>query len=124
MCRLVVYGGRNQEGRRLNDVWVLNSTTWHWKRVPTQGAVPPQRHSALAAFHTGRLVVFGGCGVEGAMNDVWVLDLAGAPPAWKQVHTTGPRASLRHSAACCLSGKLVPGTLLHTQAWQGCPTSP
>ncbi|KAK9804932.1 hypothetical protein WJX73_000485 [Symbiochloris irregularis] len=101
---MVMYSGRNQEGRRLNDVWTLDSATWHWKRVPTQGAVPPQRHSAVAAFHRRRLVVIGGCGAEGPMNDVWALDLAELPPSWKQVNTTGPRASLRQSAAFCLSG--------------------
>ena len=104
-CRLVLFGGRNQEGRRLNDVWSLDTAAWAWERVPTIGAVPPQRSGAAAACHHGRLVIVGGRGNESALYDTWVLDLLSAQPAWKQVTTTGSRVSLRHFAAHCLHGE-------------------
>ena len=108
-CRLVLYGGRNQEGRRLNDVWTLSTTAWAWERVPTIGAVPPQRSGAAAACHRGRLVIVGGSGNDSGLNDTWVLDLLSAQSAWKQANTTGSRVSLRHSAAHCLHGEFRSG---------------
>lgn len=35
--RLVVFGGRGADRRRLNDVHHLDLTTWSWKRVITDG---------------------------------------------------------------------------------------
>ena len=112
-CRLILFGGRNQDGRRLCDVWALDIATWTWARVPTMGAVPSPRHSAAAVCHAGRLVVFGGSGVEARLNDVWTLQLGLDMPAWKQVATGSTGLGLRHSPAYCLHGEpLMPATAL------------
>lgn len=121
-CRLILFGGRNQEGRRLNDVWSLDTEAFAWGRVPTMGAVPPARHSAASAFHNGKLIIFGGSGTNTRLNDVWSLDVGVDTPAWKQVATGGAGLGLRHSAGHCLHGEhalaLPPeGVLLVIAAW-------
>lgn len=39
--RLIVFGGRGADRRRLNDVHCLDLGTWAWKRVLTDGTGAP-----------------------------------------------------------------------------------
>ena len=106
-CRLIMFGGRNQEGRRLNDVWALDLGTWVWSRMPTMGAVPAPRHSAAAVVHAGRFIIFGGSSASSRLNDVWILDLGAEMPAWKQIVTGSTGLGLRHSAGHCVHGQIL-----------------
>ena len=73
---MVIFGGRTQEGRRLSDVWALETGAWAWRHVPTIGTTPSPRWGASAAVWGALLVVFGGTGTSSFYNDVWTLDLA------------------------------------------------
>ena len=65
LCRLVIFGGRSQEKKRLNDVHFLDTETWTWHKAVTEGAVPVPRCSASAVIMEGQLILFGGSAAGG-----------------------------------------------------------
>ena len=46
--KLVMYGGMN--GRRLNDLWMLECDPWKWNVINTQGHVPLPRSLHVATI--------------------------------------------------------------------------
>jgi hypothetical protein len=109
--RMIVFGGRDREGKNLNDVWVLvnaNGIGAHqWVKLIPNGAAgsPPARsgHSAVYDSANNRLIVFGGCGgyCVPVLNDVWVLSNAnglGGTPVWTQLEASGGPAARTNAA--------------------------
>jgi hypothetical protein len=78
------------------DTWVLNLQSMDqasWENLPTLGVSPSPRYGPASVYDTkrDRMVIFGGSTSDayfGALNDVWELDLNGAP-TWQQVVTAG-----------------------------------
>jgi hypothetical protein len=77
--QVVVFGGAgNAPNTYLNDTWVWNGNTW--SQVAGSGCTtscpssPPGRIGAAAAYDagTGQVVIFGGFGSAGLLNDTWV----------------------------------------------------
>ena len=68
---------------------------------PLAGAAPPSRYAQSAIYDPARdrMVVFGGIGESGSLNDVWSLSLSGSP-AWTQIAPAGhgPTARFSHTA--------------------------
>ncbi len=97
--RMIVFGGRNHNGKNLNDVWVLvnadgSGATPQWVNLIPNGAAgsPPARsgHSSVYDATNNRLIIFGGCSGScvPALNDVWVLSNAnglGGTPVWTEL---------------------------------------
>ena len=82
---LVIYGGVQRRGARLDDMWVWDGTTW--KAIAGPG--PGPREGAGMAYDTarGRVVLFGGAnGAEEIVGDTWEWD----GQHWRQVATDGP----------------------------------
>jgi hypothetical protein len=110
--RMIIFGGRDREGKNLNDVWVLvgaNGIGAHqWVELIKNGAAgsPPARsgHSTVYDSVNNRLIVFGGCGgyCVPVLNDVWVLSNAnglGGTPVWTQLQVSGGPAARTNAAA-------------------------
>jgi hypothetical protein len=113
--RMIVFGGRDRDGKNLNDVWVLENAnglggTPQWVELIPNGAAgsPPARsgHSTVYDSANNRLIIFGGCGGYCApvLNDVWVLTNAnglGGTPVWTplQIAGTVPPAPTNAAAA-------------------------
>ena len=72
--RLIIFGGRTAERKRLNDVWFLDLDSWMWHRPNTDGAPPSPREHAVACFWAGSMVVFGerGGARSGAQGGIWI----------------------------------------------------
>ncbi|MGH3055008.1 MAG: Kelch repeat-containing protein, partial [Gaiellaceae bacterium] len=88
--RMVVFAGGGDSGD-LNDVWALSLTgTPAWTQLAPTGAPPGARdsHSAIYDPVRDRMVIYGGEGGLGAVNDLWSMSLAGIP-AWTQLAPTG-----------------------------------
>eukprot|EP00884_Botryococcus_braunii_P015697 jgi/Botrbrau1/2810/Bobra.0125s0021.1 len=103
--RLIVFGGRQQGGRRLADVHYLDTDTWKWYRPTMEGVGPCARSGAACLLQDGRLYIFGGS-VKGArMNDLWTLDLSSF--MWREVVTSGNAPSPRQFASVCAGGGLL-----------------
>ena len=50
--KLIIYGGMN--GRRLGDVWILETDPWKWTNVTTQGIAPTPRSLHVATIIKNR----------------------------------------------------------------------
>jgi hypothetical protein len=101
--RMVIFGGINNLGQNLNDVWVLQNAngigrtpTWI-KLNPSGTALLSERedHSAIYDAVNNRMVIFGGWAKKGSVdkyfNDVWVLNNANglAASAWEHIEPAG-----------------------------------
>eukprot|EP00743_Colponemidia_sp_Colp-15_P006348 GILK01006832.1.p1 GENE.GILK01006832.1~~GILK01006832.1.p1 ORF type:complete len:1102 (-),score=139.57 GILK01006832.1:209-3514(-) len=112
---LVVFGGRQSDLTRLDDVWVFSSecgapiiTTEHWYKLTTTGTKPDARstHSAVPLADNSSMLVFGGRAAFSLQNDLWKIDidtsnLAGGTHTWTQIipiSTTLPAARMSHAA--------------------------
>ena len=58
LTRLIVFGGRNTAGKRLNDVWYLDVTTWKWHKPQVEGTPPSPRTGAAAVGVEGQMYIF------------------------------------------------------------------
>jgi hypothetical protein len=88
--RLLFFGGNDSTADQ-NDVRALTlSGTPAWSQLSPSGTPPAVRsgHSAVYDAVNDRMVVFGGTGGSGTMNDVWALSLSGTP-AWSQLSPSG-----------------------------------
>lgn len=76
--KLVVFGGESSDRRFLNDAWILDMTSYTWKRIE---CADKQSLPEARADHTSTLwgpetlVVFGGTSETKVFDDVYALDL-------------------------------------------------
>lgn len=59
---LVVFGGRNQDKKRMNDVHYLDTETWVWHKPSCEGTPPSPREVANGVIWQGHLLLFGEMG--------------------------------------------------------------
>lgn len=98
--RVVLFGGQTLSGM-VNDLWVLDrNAPGPWTRLSVAGSSPAPRAFAAASYDAAnqRMIVFGGQGGSGRLDDVWTLDLSGSP-AWTQWSSAGGPAARSLSAA-------------------------
>ncbi|HUK62863.1 MAG TPA: kelch repeat-containing protein, partial [Dongiaceae bacterium] len=97
--RMIVFGGIN--GSSMNDAWALAlSGTPTWTNLAPAGTPPSRRlfHSAIYDPIRDRMLVYGGLGTIGALNDLWELSLA-RTPEWRPTSSgRRPTARYGHSA--------------------------
>lgn len=110
--RLVLFGGEGVDMQPMDDTFVLNleSANPEWRRVKVSASPPGRWGHTLSCLNESWLVVFGGCGREGLLNDVFVLDLDAQQPAWKEV--VGAPAAPRPLPRSWHSSCTVDGTKL------------
>lgn len=93
--RLIVFGGITTNGAVNNDVWVLSNANGHggtptWTQLSPTGTLPPARAQNSTNYDptTNTLIIFGGAGNSGILQDSWVLSNAnglGGTPTWTQL---------------------------------------
>ncbi|MBA0621026.1 hypothetical protein Godav_006680, partial [Gossypium davidsonii] len=73
--RLVLFGGEGVDMQPMNDTFVLNleAANPEWQRVSVESSPPGRWGHTLSCLNGSWLVVFGGCGRQGLLNDVFVL---------------------------------------------------
>nr|AML79167.1 putative LOV domain-containing protein [Dioon edule] len=105
--KVVLFGGEGVNMQPRNDTFVLDLSDSHpeWRRVHVKFAPPGRWGHTLSCLNRSQLVVFGGCGTDGLLNDAFVLDLDEPQPTWREVtSTTRPVPRSWHSS-CTLDGK-------------------
>jgi hypothetical protein len=98
--RLLLFGGWS--GRRfLNDVWALDLQTNTWYQIRPSGTPPPPRawHAAGEDLLYGRMVIIGGRGYGGDLDDVWAMSLTPGAEAWAELDPRADPFAPRHSMA-------------------------
>ena len=108
--RLVLFGGEGIDMQPMADTFVLNleSESPEWRRVKVTSSPPGRWGHTLSCLNESWLVVFGGCGRQGLLNDVFVLDLDAEQPAWKEVSGKHPPLPRSWHSSCTVDGsKLV-----------------
>ena len=92
---LILFGGYNDAGSWLNDVWVLSNAngtggTPVWTQLSPAGTLPGGRAHPSATYDrtTNHMTIFGGIESSTLYGDAWVLTNAngmGGTPAWMQI---------------------------------------
>ncbi|KAL8229039.1 hypothetical protein R6Q57_013939 [Mikania cordata] len=108
--RLVLFGGEGVNMQPMDDTFVLNldAVNPQWRQVSVKSAPPGRWGHTLSCLNGSWLVVFGGCGKQGLLNDVFVLDLDAKQPTWIEVFGGGPPPPRSWHSSCTIEGsKLV-----------------
>nr|AML79163.1 putative LOV domain-containing protein [Urtica dioica] len=108
--RVVLFGGEGVNMQPMNDTFMLdlNSSSPEWEHVPVSSPPPGRWGHTLSCVNGSNLVVFGGCGRQGLLNDVFVLDLDAKPPAWREISGLAPPLPRSWHSSCTLDGtKLI-----------------
>ncbi|PKU69892.1 F-box/kelch-repeat protein At1g51550 [Dendrobium catenatum] len=116
--QLVIHGGIGLYGLRLNDTWLLDlseSQSARWHQVMNIRPSPPARSGhSINWIGDKRIVLFGGrgSGFE-VLNDLWILDIGGDNPKWKELKYDSPNLPDRplprvgHSATMMVGGNIL-----------------
>ncbi|PKU74548.1 adagio-like protein 1 isoform X1 [Dendrobium catenatum] len=108
--RVVLFGGEGVNMQPMNDTFVLdlNSSNPEWRQVKVSSPPPGRWGHTLSCLNGSWLVVFGGCGRQGLLNDVFILDLDAKHPAWREILGLAPPLPRSWHSSCTLDGtKLV-----------------
>nr|AML78764.1 putative LOV domain-containing protein [Welwitschia mirabilis] len=108
--RLVLFGGEGVNMQPMNDTFVLDLSADNpeWRHVKVSSPPPGRWGHTLSCLNGSWLVVFGGCGRQGLLNDVFILDLDAQQPTWREVSGSAPPLPRSWHSSCTLDGtKLV-----------------
>jgi hypothetical protein len=97
--RLVLFGGY-VDGLS-GDTWALSlQPAVEWRRLEFIGPTPPPRteHTAIYDAPNQRMVIFGGAGATGSLQDTWALTFD-ETPSWQPIDATGPPCGRDEHAA-------------------------
>ena len=72
--RIILFGGKTGDGPSA-DVWKLDIQKGEWTDLTPSGIGPAPRSSHDAVWNpvAKQMIVFGGLGSAGALNDIWVF---------------------------------------------------
>jgi N-acetylneuraminic acid mutarotase len=88
--RLIMFGGRDDTGTRLNDTWAYDPAANSWSELRPSGTLPLGRAGHVMAYDPsgGRLIVFGGRSSEtDLLSDTWAYDPA--TNGWTELMPSG-----------------------------------
>nr|AML76570.1 putative LOV domain-containing protein [Posidonia australis] len=108
--RVVLFGGEGVNMQPMNDTFVLDlsASKPEWRHVNVSSPPPGRWGHTLSCLNGSWLVVFGGCGQQGLLNDVFILDLDAKHPTWREVSGVAPPLPRSWHSSCTLDGtKLV-----------------
>ncbi|KAF6142327.1 hypothetical protein GIB67_023352 [Kingdonia uniflora] len=108
--RVVLFGGEGVNMQPMNDTFVLdlNANSPEWRNFNVSSPPPGRWGHTLSCLNGSSLVVFGGCGTQGLLNDVFVLDLDAHNPTWREISGLAPPLPRSWHSSCTLDGtKLV-----------------
>jgi hypothetical protein len=132
--RILVFGARQREfSARLSqrDLVAVPYGDPVWTVLATAGTPPTPRAGRQMAYDSigDRLIVFGGIGDNGTLNDVWSLPLAGVP-AWTPLSPTGIAPEPRYNGSLVFDptrnrvilfgglGQLSPSSTERNDTWE------
>ncbi|KAF8674725.1 Kelch motif [Rhizoctonia solani] len=110
--QLVAFGGCDDHGRSLNDLWSLDldsltQKTAKWKEIKvSRGRSPFKRHDHAMVAYKNKLYEFGGYyDGDAIFNDTWCFDMN--TKTWTELDCTGPTPPRQSGHAVALVGDVV-----------------
>lgn len=109
--RLFIFGGcgkspDDDEEVYYNDLFILNTETFVWKRAMTTGTPPSARDSHSCSTWKNKMIVIGGeDGRDYYLSDAHILDADTL--MWKELHTTGHMLPPRAGHSTVAFGKIL-----------------
>ena len=74
---MYVFGGKDEDSEKLNDLWVFNLAEKRWVEIEAQGDIPFERSGHSSDVFDGHLVIFGGIwDVTKELNDLHLYNFA------------------------------------------------
>lgn len=70
-----MFGGEPDRLRQLNDIHVLDLSTWVWSELSPMGAAPTARVSSSAQFKGNKIYFFGGFDGTSWRNDLFAFNV-------------------------------------------------
>ena len=117
---MLVFGGSTKAQGMTADVYVLDTRTWHWRKLkPASGETPTPRGSACAAsVDASTCVVYGGAGLGGGgyaggmgltpFDETWTVKVDGDEAVWTKLPLDdAPQARVAASLSPLPSGGFV-----------------
>ncbi|GLT35816.1 hypothetical protein SLA2020_102350 [Shorea laevis] len=108
--RVLLFGGEGVNRQPMNDTFVLdlNASNPQWQHVQVSSPPPGRWGHTLSCVNGSHLVLFGGFGTQGLLNDVFVLDLDAKSPTWREISALAPPRPRSWHGSCTLDGtKLI-----------------
>ena len=104
--KVVLFGGEGVNMQPMNDTFVLDLSVSdpEWRNVQVSSPPPGRWGHTLSCLDGSSLVVFGGCGKAGLLNDVFVLNLDEPLPTWREVTSAAPPLPRSWHSSCTLDG--------------------
>ena len=73
---MYTFGGTNDEGEKLNDMWKLDMRTYAWEEIRTTGDVPSSRSGHSAVIFSDLMIIFGGMkDITKETNDMYTYSI-------------------------------------------------
>lgn len=72
---IYVFGGRDSKHNELNELYAFDTCTNNWALLSNGDVGPPHRSYHSMTSDNCHVYIFGGCGVEGRLNDLWAYDV-------------------------------------------------
>ncbi|XP_048228870.1 tip elongation aberrant protein 1 isoform X1 [Ricinus communis] len=107
--RLFIFGGcgkssNNNDEVYFNDLYILNTETFVWKKAVTSGTPPSARDSHTCSSWKNKIIVIGGeDGHDYYLSDVHILDAETL--VWKELNATGQKLPPRAGHSTVSFGK-------------------
>jgi len=106
--KIVLHGGWDGNTRCMGDTWVFDTATFTWIQPRISGLPPSPRHGhTLNLLPDGRIVCFGGAGVDNMGVPLYYDDFRQLDPEkmqWSKVRSSGMLPSARMGHTCVLLG--------------------
>nr|ACN40204.1 unknown [Picea sitchensis] len=95
---IYLFGGRDQSHKELNHFYSFDTDSCQWNLISSEADGPPNRSYHAMAADDKQVYVFGGCGEQSRLNDLWAFNveegewkaLPAPPPESKLVPRGGP----------------------------------
>ncbi|KAH9575737.1 hypothetical protein CY35_01G126600 [Sphagnum magellanicum] len=100
---LIMFGGEDSKGHKMNDLHILDLKSLMWLPLHTTGTGPSPRSKHVAAMYDDRfLLIFGGVSKSKPLNDIYALDFE--TMEWSRLKNKGASPSPRAGHAGVLVG--------------------
>ncbi|XP_011623227.1 nitrile-specifier protein 5 [Amborella trichopoda] len=73
--KIYVFGGRDGTHKELNEFYSFDTVTNEWQQLSSGEEGPPARSYHATASDDQHVYIFGGCGVDGRLSDLWAYEV-------------------------------------------------